>query len=174
MTTILTEAGDLAAAERMCAAGLARSRDAGDLFNLAALLTQITILDLQASRIEDAAAHLREALQINVRAGGGSDLLNGLDRCGYLCAATGRSAEAVTLWAALAALLRQEGYAGSPVEDVRRRQGPLREARHALGPTRTRAAEERGTVMSLATAVEYALMLTAPGPQASARRARDG
>ena len=28
---ILTEAGDLAAAERSCAAGLARARDAGDL-----------------------------------------------------------------------------------------------------------------------------------------------
>ena len=30
----------------------------------------MAILDLQAGRIEDAAAHLREALQIAVRAGG--------------------------------------------------------------------------------------------------------
>jgi len=48
---------------------------------------------------------------------------------------------------------------------VRRRQEPLRKARQALGPARTRAAEERGAAMSLATATEYALMLTAPGPQ---------
>ena len=57
-------------------------------------------LDLQAGRIEDAAAHLREALQIAARTGGRVELLNGLDCCGYLCAATGRSAEAVTVWAA--------------------------------------------------------------------------
>jgi DNA-binding CsgD family transcriptional regulator len=45
------------------------------------------------------------------------------------------------------------------------RQEPLREARRALGPDRARAAEERGQAMSLATAAEYALMLTATGPQ---------
>ena len=39
LTDVLTEAGDLAAAERVCAAGLARSRDAGDLWNLALLLS---------------------------------------------------------------------------------------------------------------------------------------
>jgi DNA-binding CsgD family transcriptional regulator len=45
------------------------------------------------------------------------------------------------------------------------RQEPLREARRALGPAQARAAEERGQAMSLATAAEYALMLTAAGPQ---------
>ena len=45
-----------------------------------------------------------------------------------------------------------------------RRQEPLRKARQALGPARTRAAEERGAAMSLDTAAEYALLLTAPGP----------
>jgi DNA-binding CsgD family transcriptional regulator len=49
--------------------------------------------------------------------------------------------------------------------DARRRHEPLREARQALGPARTRAAEERGTAMSMATAAEYALLLTAAGPQ---------
>ena len=124
----------------------------------------MAILDLRAGRTEDAAAHLREALQIAARTGGRLELLNGLDCCGYLCAATGRCAEAVTVWAAYAALLRHEGYADAP-PDARRRQEPLREARQALGPARTRAAEERGAAMSLDTAAEYALMLTAPGPQ---------
>ena len=40
----------------------------------------------------------------------------------------------------------------------------MRQARQALEPDRARAAEDRGTAMSLATAAEYALMLTDPGP----------
>ena len=45
-----------------------------------------------------------------------------------------------------------------------RREDQLRQAWLALGPGRARAAEDRGTAMSLATAAEYALMLTDPGP----------
>jgi DNA-binding CsgD family transcriptional regulator len=43
-------------------------------------------------------------------------------------------------------------------------QEPLRKARPALRPARSRAAEERRATISLATAAEYALRLTAPGP----------
>jgi len=158
----LTEAGDLAAAEGICAAGLARFPDAGDLWSLASLLTQMADLDLRAGRGEDAAAHLRESLQIIVRAGGWFELVNGLECCGYLCAATGRAAETVTIWAAYAALMQHEGFtdAGSA-----RRHEPLRKARQALGPAQARAAEERGAAMSRDIAAEYALMLTAAGPQ---------
>jgi DNA-binding CsgD family transcriptional regulator len=164
VTVVLTDAGDLAGAERVCAEGLARCRDAGDLWNLAALLPRMAILDLQAGRHQDAAAHLRETLQVAARTGARVDVLVGLDNCGYLCAATGRWAEAVTVWAAAVALLRHEGYPETlPYE--RRRHEPLRKARQALGPAQARAAEERGAAMSLATAAEYALMLTAPGPQ---------
>jgi len=45
-----------------------------------------------------------------------------------------------------------------------RQEEQLREARQALAPARARAAEDRGAAMSLATAAEYALMLTDPGP----------
>jgi DNA-binding CsgD family transcriptional regulator len=38
-------------------------------------------------------------------------------------------------------------------------------ARQALEPDQVRAAEERGAAMTLATAAEYALLRTAPGPQ---------
>jgi non-specific serine/threonine protein kinase len=164
LTDVLAEAGDLAAAERVCAAGLASSRDAGDLFNLPILLGCMGYLDLQAGRTDDAAAHLSEAIQIGSRAGNWTDLIPGLDCCGYLCAATRRPAEAVTMWAAFTALTRQARTADLPVE-VRRRDEPLRSARQALGSARARAAEERGAAMSLATAAEYALMLTAPGAQ---------
>jgi len=90
-------------------------------------------------------------------------VLNCLDVCGYLCAGTGRRANAVTVWAAHAALLRHEGGADWPV-DARRRQEALGKAQQTLGPVRARVAEERGAAMSLATAAEYALLLTAPGP----------
>ncbi len=166
LTEALTATGDLAAAEDICAAGLARSRDAGDLFDLVGLLPQMAILDLRAGRTGDAAAHLREALQIALRTGTRVDLGHVLGGCGYLCAATGRRAEAVTAWAASAALLRQEGFSRAPW--YARQQEALREARQALGPDQARAAEDRGAAMSRATAAEYALMLTAPGPPAAA------
>jgi DNA-binding CsgD family transcriptional regulator len=81
-----------------------------------------------------------------------------LDSSGFLCAATWRPAEAVTMWAASDALSRQMGLAGDP-DWVRLRDQPLRAARRALGPGRARAAEERGAAMSLAAAAEYAQML---------------
>ena len=162
---VLIQADDFAAAERVCAAALAASRDAGDLFNQPTLLSQMAFLDLRAGRTGDAAAHLREALEISLRAGTWN--AGYLDTCGYLCAATGRYAEAVTAWAALEVLRPDEDWPG----DTRLRQEPLRAARQALGPDRARAAEERGAAMSLATAAEFTLMLTGPGlqqPQAPA------
>ncbi|HEY6294387.1 MAG TPA: LuxR C-terminal-related transcriptional regulator, partial [Streptosporangiaceae bacterium] len=167
----LIQADDFAAAELVCADGLAASRDAGDLVNQQSLLARMTPLDLRAGRADDAAAHLREALKLALRTG----LLPTfyLDNCGYLCAATGRHAEAITLWAAWAAHVTHEDWPS----DARLRQEPLRAARQALGPDRARAAEERGAAMSWATAAEYALMLTTPlaltapqdGAQLSAR-----
>ena len=163
LTGVLIGAGDLAAAEQVCAAGLARSQDAGDLHNLVGLLPMMVTLDLEAGRVEDAAAHLREALQLATRTGGWLELGNGLDRCGHLCAATGRPAEAITVWAATAVLFG-EGV-GEPWPADERRRELLRQAPRVLGPARARAAGERGAAMSLATAAEYALLLTSPGPQ---------
>ena len=167
LTIALTETGDLTAAQHACAAGLARSRDAADQGSIADLLTRMAMLDLMAGRTQDATAHMREALQIAVRADMALYVDNALDCCGFLCAATGRHLEAVTVWAAAAAFSRHQGTAGPPAE-VRRREEPLRKARHVLGAARTRAAEERGAAMSRATATEFVLMLTAPDPSAGA------
>ena len=57
---------------------------------------------------------------------------------------------------------------------MRRREEALRAVRQALGPDRVRAAEQRGAAMSLDTAAEYALMLTAPAPPAPAAAAGPG
>ena len=163
LTIVLGGAGDLAEAGRAGATCLARARDAGDLWNQAILLPRIVDLDLRAGRTGDAAAHLREGLHLAVRTGNWFELRTGLSQCGDLCAATRRAAEALTLWAACAAVDRHQGLTDPPWFEVRREE-QLHKARLALGPGRTRAAEERGAAMSLATAAEYALMLTDPGP----------
>ena len=75
LTIVLADAGDLAEAERVGAAGLARARDAGDLWNQAVLLPRIVDLDLRAGRTGDAAAHLREGLRLAVRTGSWFELL---------------------------------------------------------------------------------------------------
>jgi hypothetical protein len=93
---VLADAGNLIEAERVGAAG--RARDAGDLWNQALLLPRIVDLDLRAGRTGDAAANLREGLNIAVRTANWFELLTGLSQCGDLCAATGRAAEALTLW----------------------------------------------------------------------------
>src|SRR5699024_10193854 len=64
LAEMLIQADDFAAAERVCAAALAACRDAGDQWNLSDLLTRMTLLDLRAGRTSDAAAHLRESLQL--------------------------------------------------------------------------------------------------------------
>jgi len=167
LTTVLIEAGD-PAAERTCAAGLAGAREAGDLWTLGNLLEKMVVLDLYSGRYADAATHLREALQTALQAGVRRKVLEDLDCCGYLCARTGRCAEAVTVWAAMVAL-EHGGFSAPSHPDLPegwfQRQEPLREARRALGPAQAQAAEERGAAMSLTTAAEYVLMLTAADPR---------
>ena len=165
---MLIKAGDTAAAQDVCVAALARARDAGDQWNLAHLLNTMADLDLRAGRAGDAARHLREALQVSLRTGNWFEAENVLVSCGYLCAATGRPAEAVTL---LAARDAQERASRPEVTEtmpwVARRREALREARQVLGADAARAAEERGTAMSAATAAEYVLLLTSPAQPAA-------
>jgi predicted ATPase/DNA-binding CsgD family transcriptional regulator len=169
--SILTEAligvGDLAAAERSGAATLALARDAGDLGALPRLLTRMATVNLQAGRIPRAASCLREALQLAPQTNGETAVLACLDCCGYLCAAAGRAAEAATVWAALDVLVRHQGFIDAAEARVLLDER-LARVRQVLGPARTRAAEERGAAMSLATATEYALMLTGPAPPSAA------
>jgi predicted ATPase/DNA-binding CsgD family transcriptional regulator len=166
LTMLLIEAGDLAAAERVCAQGLAGSRAVSDVGSLSVHLRNMAVLDMRAGRVEDAAAHLREQLQMVTQTGIRAGLLAGLDSCGELCAATGRPAEAVTVWAAMSALA---GPLPLPIGTrlTGRRDELVGKARQQLGPVRAREAEERGAAMSVATAVEYALMLTAVPPAAA-------
>jgi predicted ATPase/class 3 adenylate cyclase/DNA-binding CsgD family transcriptional regulator len=164
LTLVLINAGDVASAQRTCADGLAAARQVGDLQTQALCTVLMADLDRLAGRMAQAGAHLREAVAIASRIGNRLRLLDCLDSCGHLCAATGRWAEAVTMWAALAACQRQAAQPDLP-QDARRRQEPLHRAGQALGPAQLRAAEDRGAAMTLQTAVELAAMLTVPGPR---------
>jgi tetratricopeptide (TPR) repeat protein len=148
LTIVLTGAGDLAEAERAGAACLARARDAGDLWNQAALLPRIADLDLRAGRTGDA-AHLREVLHLAARTGSWFDLLTGLSQCGNLCAATGRAAEALTLWAACAAADQHQGPIYPPWFC------PTGTSPGPAGAGTAGAAARTAAAMSLATAAEY-------------------
>ena len=121
----------------------------------------------------DAAAHLREALQIAARTGGGLSCSTAWTAAGT-CAPRPGAAPRPSRCGPLSPRSCGTRDSRNAPADARRRHEPLREARQALGPARARAAEERGAAMSLDTAAEYALMLTAPGPQPpAARRARE-
>ena len=163
LATWLTETGDLTLAEDICTEGLTQSRTAGDTWNVACQLIELADLDRRAGRLEDAAAHLREATQIVARTGIWFELDNILQCCGHLRAATGRHAEALTVWAAMAAL--SPPALTETNNWVTRHREVQREARDALGPDRSRTAEERGAAMSRAVVIEYVLLLTAPTQQ---------
>ena len=169
LTTVLIAVDELAAAERVCTAGLAGARDAGDLWSLGNLLEKMVVLDLNSARFADAAAHLREGLQTALRTGSRARVLDDLDCCGYLCALTGRCAEAVTIWAAVVALQGHDGFSVPSHPDLPegwfQRQEPLREARQALGPVQARAAEERGAAMNPCRGTGGAAEAMAEGPE---------
>jgi len=165
---ILIAAGEFGEARRCCSEALHGSREAGDLQTQASFLTLLGHLDLDAGRLADAAAYLQESVQVALRIGDQIELLNCLDNCGHLCAVTGRWAEAITLWAALAAETERTGLT-DPQEDALRRRKPQAEATRMLGPARTREAERRGAAMTLTIAAEFMALLTsadAAAPQA--------
>jgi predicted ATPase/DNA-binding CsgD family transcriptional regulator len=173
----LMEAGDLAAAERVGAATLASARAVGDLSNVVSLLTFLVNLETRLGRPAGAAAYLHEATHLMLRTDIQIEMINVLWGCGELCAATGRFTDAITAWAAHDAVSVQRGRPSTGTnlrpEDLLR-QNALRKARRVLNPDRIRQAEERGAAMNPATAVEYVLMLTAPGPLPSAGEAVPG
>jgi DNA-binding CsgD family transcriptional regulator len=119
-------------------------------------------LELRAGQVTEATTLLREALGLATEAGTVT-LIDCLGVCGHLCAQTERWAEALTLWAAMAACERQAGLPEVP-QDAARRTEPLSKAHRALGPVRAQAAGERGAAMTLATVVEFAGLLAAEDP----------
>jgi DNA-binding CsgD family transcriptional regulator/tetratricopeptide (TPR) repeat protein len=155
---VLTEIGELDSARRVCAAGLARSRQVDDLANLVPLLEVMADLERRAGNLAEAGAYLQEAVAVASRIGHSIALTSLVDRCGHLCAATGRWADAVTLWAAHAADLKRHGRPAGP-EDDGRAAWYTPQVKKALEPGQLREAEERGARMPFPAAVELAVMV---------------
>jgi predicted ATPase/DNA-binding CsgD family transcriptional regulator len=164
LANILVGTGQMAAAQQVCAEGLAQARDAGDLGDQADLAYLAQSLARQGGHMADAGAYLRESLRLAAQTGNRLRIIDCLDDCGHLCAATGRWAEAITMWTVFATQNADIGMPDLPLE-ARQRQDPMRKARRVLGPEQARAAEERGAAMTLGTAAEFAIMLTTPGSQ---------
>jgi non-specific serine/threonine protein kinase len=157
----LIDAGEVADAQRYCADALAMARRAGSLFDQCESLRVMADLDIVAGRTAGASAHLRQAIELCSRIGYGLVLPDCLDSCAYLCAATGRWAETLTMWAACTSALQAAGMQADLPYGAERREQTLRNARQALGPVPARAAEQRGAAMNLGTATQYALLLAA-------------
>jgi len=155
---VLTKIGELDSARHVCAAGLARSRQMDDVTNLVPLLEVMVDLECLAGNPAAAGVYLREAVAVASRIGHSLALASLIEHCGHLCAATRRWADAVVLWAALAADLKRRGWPAGPVNEVR----PARympQIEEALEPGQLREAEERGARMPFSAAVELAVMV---------------
>ena len=163
LTVALTDSGDLDSARETCAHGLESARAAGDVTLQADFLYFTTHIALRAGHLDDAGTHIRESLRLTAQSGDWIRVLDCLDDCAQLCAATGRPAEAVTLWAAHSARAAAPGTPTLP-QDTRRRLEPLRRASERLGPRAAAAAQRRGARMSLQTAAQFADMLAGSGP----------
>jgi DNA-binding CsgD family transcriptional regulator len=159
---VLIMSGSFDGVLELCVDALEQSRTAGDLSEQADLHFMMSVLARETGRVAEARAHLSDSVEISVYAGYRMRLVDVLEEGGFQCAMTGRYAEAITLWSALAA---QGRVFGSTPKEERMREGPLREARQALDGQQIWAAEERGAAMTLAAAVEFALMLTAEKAQ---------
>jgi predicted ATPase/class 3 adenylate cyclase/DNA-binding CsgD family transcriptional regulator len=168
LARVLGELGEATEAQRYCADALALARQAGALYDQGDILLTMALLDFYAGRLAEARAHMREVMELYAQTGASLLLINCLELCGGLCAAARRWREAITVWAAFAAVRRAtwihgEGQADDPPggEEF---QAPLRQAREALGLTLARAAEERGAAMTPAAAAEYVLLLVTEEP----------
>ena len=80
-------------------------------------------IELLTGSLPEARTQLRNAIDLATQVG--NDLLvhDCLDACGHLCAQTRRHADAITLWAADAALRRAAGIPDPP-RDAQRREKP--------------------------------------------------
>jgi len=172
LARVLGEIGQAAEAQRYCADALALARQAGALYDEGECLLTMALLDVHAGRLPAARAHLREIMELFTRTGANLLLINCLDLCVDLCAAMRRWQDAITAWAAFAAVRRAAWLQGDGQADglasEEAGQKRLGQARDALGLTVARASEERGAAMTPAAAAEYVLLLVAERPDGSA------
>jgi len=157
---VLVTTGHAGGMDFLCERVLGQARIAGDLRTQADALNLMARVAFTDGRLADAGRHLREAAELAVQGGYPLRLIDILDEVGYLCVARGHYAEAVSLWSARAAQCEAAGLLVDTPEEEHRREPVLQEITQELGQQQVSAAEDRGTVMTLAAAVEFAVMMT--------------
>jgi len=165
---VMVTGARLDGALELCEQNLAQATIADDLGAQADTLYLMADLARQTGRLADAWAHLRQTVELATHSSYRVRLVDAVEGAGYLCAATGRYAAAVTLWAARDVEEEAAGLWPSVPQDIRRREQPWREAVEALQPEQVRAAQERGAAMTLAAAAEFAIMTCEGVPEHAA------
>ena len=149
--------GELDRVPELCEQCLAAARTAGDLGEQADVLCLMVVAARKGGQLTAARAWLRESAELAVYGGYPLRMINVVEQGGHLCAATGRLVEAVTLWSAATTQCLAAGLV-EPLQEARDRERPLAEARRALDDRQFAAAESRGAAMTLAAAVEFAVI----------------
>jgi len=158
----------------LCDQCLAAASAAGDLSEEADILFLMAVAAFKGGQLAGARARLIESAELSVNSGYPLRLIDILELGGHLCAATGRPAEAVTLWSARATQCRASGMV-EPPHDKQDRERPLAEATRALTAEQVAAAQRRGAEMTLAAAVEFAVIMAGEdGADTPAPAARPG
>jgi DNA-binding CsgD family transcriptional regulator/tetratricopeptide (TPR) repeat protein len=174
LTWALVFNDELDGVPELCDQRLTAARTAGDLSEQADTLFLTAAAALKGGQVAAARARLRESAELAVYGGYPLRMIDILELGGHLCAATGRPAEAVTLWSARTAQCQAAGLIEPPREE-RDRERPLAEARRALSAQQFAAAQHRGAAMTLAAAVEFAVIMAGEdGPETPTPAARPG
>jgi DNA-binding CsgD family transcriptional regulator len=114
--------------------------------------------------VAEGRAQVRAAVELALRIRHQLQLLVCMLIGAELCAADGRWADVVTLFAAHRAASAAKGSVGEAAYNGVRQEELLRRAALELPPAELRRAEDRGTVMRLETAAELVLVATAEDP----------
>ena len=111
LTEVLREQGERDAARPLIEQGIAESRAAGDLENLATMLANLSTIDMQDGRLTEATSRLLEAYRIVCEHGFRRQGVNGIEGAAGLAATCGDDPTAAR-WYAVVATLRAEGGLG--------------------------------------------------------------
>ncbi|HMH37398.1 MAG TPA: LuxR C-terminal-related transcriptional regulator [Streptosporangiaceae bacterium] len=114
--------GELDGVPELCEQRLAAARTAGDLSEQADLLCLMAVAARKGGQLTAARAWLRESAELAVFGGYPLRMIDVLEQGGHLCAATGRPAEAVTLWSATMAQCQAAGRPGLARLSARERE----------------------------------------------------
>jgi predicted ATPase/DNA-binding CsgD family transcriptional regulator len=168
LAVALTEAGDLDAARDSSDAVLALARQAGDLSSEAVGLYLLADVELRAGSLAKAWEHLRPAVQLALEIQHRLQLGFCLAIGAELCAAAGRWADLVTVYAARRAAQEASSQVADNPHTTARREELTQQAASELTPAELRKADQRGAAMTLDTAAEFVLMAAVPSQQVAA------